>query len=176
MPSFRKTREGWHCRFQKIPRADGLDKVRGGVHPRFAAGLPFPVPQILEFVAFRDSGKFFQQFSRDFPGVFPEFSRRTPEQTPETATAFSSFLILAGSSKVTCCGFWQKRVQLRGAIENSGVVPHSQEYGFLDHLRDFETTIKMEFAVLRGVGRGGRGENCPKTLFWGGGERHDNRI
>ena len=27
-----------------------------------------------------------------FPAIFPEFSRRTPEQTPETATAFSSFL------------------------------------------------------------------------------------
>ena len=54
--------------------------------PRFpAAGLPFPVPEILEFVAFRDSGKFFQQFS-------PELSCRTPAQTPETATAFSSFL------------------------------------------------------------------------------------
>ena len=38
--------------------------------PRFPAGLPFPVPEILEFVAFRDSGKFFQKFSRDFPGVF----------------------------------------------------------------------------------------------------------
>ena len=42
----------------------------GSVDPRFAAGLPFPVPEILEFVAFRDSGKFFQQYSRDFPGVF----------------------------------------------------------------------------------------------------------
>ena len=42
----------------------------GSVDPRFAAGLPFPVPEILEFVASRDSGKTFQQFSRDFPGVF----------------------------------------------------------------------------------------------------------
>ena len=61
----------------------------GGVDPRFPAGLPFPVPEILEFAAFRDSGKIFQQFSRDFPGVV----LGNPEQTPETATAFSSFLI-----------------------------------------------------------------------------------
>ena len=32
-------------------------------------GLPFPVPEIREFVAVRDSGKFFQLFSRDFPGL-----------------------------------------------------------------------------------------------------------
>ena len=50
----------------------------GSVDPRFPAGLPFPVPEILEFVAFRDSGKFFQQFSRDFPGVFPENPRTDP--------------------------------------------------------------------------------------------------
>ena len=59
----------------------------GSVDRRFPAGLPFPVPEIVEFVAFRDSGK----FSSNFPGIFPEFSSRTPEQTPETATAFLSF-------------------------------------------------------------------------------------
>ena len=47
-----------------------LGQGPGSVDPRFAAGLPFPVPEIPEFVAFRDSGTFFQQFSRDFPGVF----------------------------------------------------------------------------------------------------------
>ena len=31
----------------------------GNVGPRFPAGLPFPLPEILEFVAFRDSGKNF---------------------------------------------------------------------------------------------------------------------
>ena len=46
--------------------------------PRFPAGLPFPVPEILDFVAFRDSGKIFQLFSRDFPGVFLENPRRDP--------------------------------------------------------------------------------------------------
>ena len=47
-----------------------LGQGPGSVDPRFAAGLPFSVPEILEYVAFRDSGKYFQQFSRDFPGVF----------------------------------------------------------------------------------------------------------
>ena len=42
----------------------------GSVDPTFPAGLPFPVPETLEFVAFCDSENFFQQFSRDFPGVF----------------------------------------------------------------------------------------------------------
>ena len=62
----------------------------GNVDPRFPAGLPFPVPEILEFEALRDPAKFFQQFSL----AFPEFSSGTPEQIPETATAFSSFLKL----------------------------------------------------------------------------------
>ena len=35
----------------------------GSVDPRFPTGLPFPVPEILEFVALRDSGNIFQQFS-----------------------------------------------------------------------------------------------------------------
>ena len=50
----------------------------GSVDPRFPEGLPFPVPEIPEFVAFRDSGKIFQQFSRDFPGVFLENPRTHP--------------------------------------------------------------------------------------------------
>ena len=50
----------------------------GSAGPRFPAGLPFPVPETLEFIAFRDSGKFFQQFSRDFPAVFLENPRTDP--------------------------------------------------------------------------------------------------
>ena len=56
-----------------------LGQGPGSVDPRFPAPLPFPVPEMVEFVAFRDSGKFFQQFSRDCPGVF----LGSPEQTPE---------------------------------------------------------------------------------------------
>ena len=67
---FRITREGCHRRFQKTLCTEGGDKVQGSVDPRFPAGLPFPVPEFLELVAFRDSGKIFQQFSRDFPGSF----------------------------------------------------------------------------------------------------------
>ena len=50
----------------------------GSVDPSFPAGLPFPVPEALEFVAFRDSGKTIQQFSRDFPGVFLGNPRTDP--------------------------------------------------------------------------------------------------
>ena len=41
----------------------------------FAAGLPFLVPEILEFKAFREnSGKI-------FPAIFPEFSRNFPQKS-----------------------------------------------------------------------------------------------
>ena len=36
------------------------------------------------------------------------------------------------------------------------------------NLRDGETTIKIKFALLRGVGLGGGEENRPKTLFFVG--------
>ena len=35
--------------FNKTPRTEGWDKVRDNVNRRFAAGLPFLVPEILEF-------------------------------------------------------------------------------------------------------------------------------
>ena len=51
----------------------------GSVDPRFPAGLPFPVPEILEFVAFRDSGKtLFPAISWDFHGVLLENPRTDP--------------------------------------------------------------------------------------------------
>ena len=49
--------------------------------PRFPAGLPFPVPEVLEFVAFGDSGKIFQQFSRNFPGTFLQNSCKDPRNS-----------------------------------------------------------------------------------------------
>ena len=76
-PIFRKTREGWNCRFFKTSRTEGWGQGLGSVDPRFPAGWPFPVPQILEFIAFRDSGKIFQQFSRDFPEIFLQKNPRT---------------------------------------------------------------------------------------------------
>ena len=67
-----------------------LGQGPGSVDPNFAAGLPFPVPEILEFRAFRNSGK----FSSMFPIIFPQLSSGTPETIPETVTAFfSKFLI-----------------------------------------------------------------------------------
>ena len=69
----------------------------GSVDPRFLAGLPFPVPQILEFVAFRDPGNFFQQFSRNFPGVFLENPRTDPGKQPQPSRVFYLFCI---------SGFW----------------------------------------------------------------------
>ena len=67
-----------------------LGQGPGSVDPRFPAGLPFPVPEILEFVAFRDSGKVFQQFSRDFPGVFLENPRTDPGNS-HSLLEFSDF-------------------------------------------------------------------------------------
>ena len=74
----------------------------GRVDPMFPAGLDFPVPEILWFVAFRDLGI---SFSSNFPGTFPEFSSGTPEQTPETATAFSSFLRYPTNRLLPAMGF-----------------------------------------------------------------------
>ena len=48
--------------FEKTPRTEGRHKVQGSVDPMFAAGLPFPVPEIPEFKASRD-------FSSNFPGT-----------------------------------------------------------------------------------------------------------
>ena len=47
----------------------------GSVDPRFPAGLPFPVPEILELFAFHDSGNF-------FPAIFPGLSRSFPREPP----------------------------------------------------------------------------------------------
>ena len=72
--SFRKTR----LSISKNTQHGRWGQGPGSVDPRFPAGLPFPVPEILEFVACRDSGKFFQQFSRSFPGTFLQNSCTDP--------------------------------------------------------------------------------------------------
>ena len=48
---------------EKPPRTEGGDKVQCSVNPRFAAGLPFPVSEILEFKALCDLGKQFPKIS-----------------------------------------------------------------------------------------------------------------
>ena len=52
-----------------------LGKGPGSIGPRFPAGLPFPVPEILEFVALGNSGTF-------FPAIFPGLSRNFPPELP----------------------------------------------------------------------------------------------
>ena len=70
-------------------RTEGWVKVQGGVDPRFAAGLPFPVPEALDFIEdFAIRGK----FSCIFLAIFPEVSLGTSDEIPGAATAFSSFL------------------------------------------------------------------------------------
>ena len=81
-----KLEKAGNCRFQETPRTEGGDKVQAVSTQGFPAGLPFPVPEILEFVAFRYSDNFSSSFPQDFLRVFLGNS-------PETATAFSSFLI-----------------------------------------------------------------------------------
>ena len=41
---------------KELPTRKVGPKVQGSAGPRSAAGLPFPVPEILEFLAFRDLG------------------------------------------------------------------------------------------------------------------------
>ena len=80
----RKTREGWNCEFQKTPHTEGGDKVPA-VWTEGSRRVAFPGarnPRICSI----------SRFGKIFPAIFPGFSSRTPEQTPETATAFSSFL------------------------------------------------------------------------------------
>ena len=86
---FSKTREGWNCRFQKTPRAEGADKVQA-VSTQGSREVAFPSARNPRICSILRVGKF---LSSNFPGTFPEFSLGTPEQTPETATAFSTFLI-----------------------------------------------------------------------------------
>ena len=64
----------WHC--------------SGECQPRLWAGLPFLVPKSSE----SKHVVILKSISPRFPQIFAEFSSRTPERTPETTTAFSSFL------------------------------------------------------------------------------------
>ena len=103
-----KTREGWNCRFQKTPRTEGWDKVPGVSTKRSRQGCLSPVPEVLEFVAFRDSGKFFQQYSRDFPGVFLGNPRTHPTNS-HSLLEFSDFGpsgIVRSADSMT--GYWRK--------------------------------------------------------------------
>ena len=65
-----------------------LGQGPGSVGPRFAAGLPFLRAQILEFKAFRDSGKIFQHLSRIFPANFPREPMNRSRKQPQPSRVF----------------------------------------------------------------------------------------
>ena len=81
---------------QKISRRLELSISKSTPHVRWGQGpakvpgrFASPAPEIVEFVAFRDSGKFFQQFSRDFPGLFLQNPNR-PQKQPQPCRVFSN--------------------------------------------------------------------------------------
>ena len=76
-------------RFEEAPRTEGWDRVPPSVDPRFKAGLPFPVPEILEFKAFGDPGTLFQHFFRNFPDIFLGNPRKAPRNSHSSLLEFS---------------------------------------------------------------------------------------
>ena len=85
----RKHREGWNCRFSKDTPAREEGTRSRQCRPKVPGWFAFPgarSPRICSILRF-GFGKI----------AGTEFSSGTPEQTPETATAFSNFLNLATS-------------------------------------------------------------------------------
>ena len=58
-----------------------------GTRSRFPTGLPFPVPEILEFILFCDPGK----ISSNLPIAFPEFSLGSPRTHPTNSHSLLEF-------------------------------------------------------------------------------------
>ena len=79
----RKTREGWNCRFLKTPRTEGGDEVPAvwtqGSRQVGLSGAPKPGIYSIP------------RFGKIFPATFPEFSWRTPEQTPGNSRSLLEF-------------------------------------------------------------------------------------
>ena len=76
----------------------------GSVDPRFPAGLPFPVPEILECIASRDPGR----FSSNFPSIFPEFSREPPSRAdPRNSHSLLEFSDFRNAPKKSENGFME---------------------------------------------------------------------
>ena len=121
--AFRTKKKRKQTLLRKLERAETVDvesaphgrwgQCPGSVDPRFPAGLPFPAPEILEFVAPRDLRNSFQELSRDFPGVF----LGNPQTDPGNSHSLLEFLIYAiicsGSYvlKITKTNFMQKYSQ-----------------------------------------------------------------
>ena len=75
--------------FQKNSRRLELSISKHTPLGRWGQGPGFPGAQNPRICSSSRCG---EKFSSNFRGIFPEFSSGTPEQTPETATAFSSFM------------------------------------------------------------------------------------
>ena len=111
---FRTTREGWNCQFQKNTPRGRWGQGPGSVDLRFPANLPFPVPEILEFVAFRDSGIFFQLFSRDFPGAFLGNPREDPGNSHSLLELSDLCNIRSTRNCGMACESWQHSLNAGG--------------------------------------------------------------
>ena len=71
-PYFQKNSRRLELSISKNTPHGRLGQDPGSVNPRFPAGLLFPGAQIPRICSILRFGKNFQQFSRDFPGVFLE--------------------------------------------------------------------------------------------------------
>ena len=93
----------WCGRLEKLEKAGTVDFKKHPARqvgtrsrqcgPKVPGRFAFPGARNPRICSISRFGKF---FSSNFPAIFLEFSSRTPEQTPETATAFSSFLSREG--------------------------------------------------------------------------------
>ena len=82
--------------FKKHPAQKVGTRSRAVSTQRFVAGSPFPVPEISESKACRDSGKLFQQFSRNCPAIF----LGNPRIDPGNSHTFPEFSDRNGQIKV----------------------------------------------------------------------------
>ena len=160
-PMFRKTREGWNCRFQKTPRTEGGDKVPAvsAQGSRQVCLSRCPKSYNLRHFAIREN------FSSNFPGIFPELSCRTPAKTPETATAFSSFLICLCSS--INFSWWTFRIYFIFSLRGQGKrwSPTRQQKG----VGCIENPRRGVSQLAKGGGRGAGRVSAGNFRGWGGG-------
>ena len=125
----------------------------GSVDPRFPAGLPFPVPEIIEFVALsRDSGNIFQPIFPEFSRNFPAELLHRPQKQPQPSRVsdwwtFRIFLIFS------CSGEGEGGV--RGAGKGGGAI--------------FLWKIPGGRGSFGWVGAGGEGPGGCLRGTWGGG-------
>ena len=88
-PSHKNLEKAGTVDFKKHPARKGGTLTSRQCRPEVPVRCAFPGAPNPGICSISRFGKI---FSSNFPGTFPEVSSRTPKQTPETATAFSSFL------------------------------------------------------------------------------------